>query len=460
MERVSTGNPELDLILSGGFPRNSINIVMGVPGSGKTILVEQLAFANAGPDCRALYLTTLSEPLPKLVSYLQNYEFVDINRIGTDIIYHSLGEHSLRDGLSNEPQRLIDEIFQLITKHRPRIIIIDSFKAIADLLPDAQAWRRLSFDLAGVLGAYGTTSFWVGEYTWETGAGPTEFAIADGIIELERIQRGSRDERYLRVAKLRGSDFLDGNHAFRIAADGLHVFPRFVTPSAAPDYQPIRERLQTGIAGLDAMVQEGWLRGTTTLIQGPSGAGKSMIALHFLRQGAMDGEPTLLVNFQENPAQLRRTMDSLGWDSDHLLRPENIDHLYISPVELQIDTIVQEMFRRISERGIKRLVVDAIGDLRKSAYDPSRFDDYIYALIQHCAATNVAAMFTFETPRGYLDHPLVMTDVSYMSDNIVSLTMELGDDLHRGIRILKTRGSAHDGRRRTLRIGSQGVTVE
>src|SRR5690606_12355134 len=145
------------------------------------------------------------------------------------------------------------------------------------------------------------------EFTWETGAGPTEFAIADGIIELERIQRGSRDKRYLRVAKLRGSDFLDGNHAFRIAADGLHVFPRYLTPSAAPDYQPIRERLQTGIAELDAMVQEGWLRGTTTLIQGPSGAGKSMIALHFLRQGAMDGEPTLLVNFQENPAQLRRT---------------------------------------------------------------------------------------------------------------------------------------------------------
>ncbi|MFO7566579.1 MAG: ATPase domain-containing protein [Enhygromyxa sp.] len=460
IERISTGSSNLDLILSGGFPRNSINIVMGAPGSGKTILAEQLAFANAGPDCRVLYLSTLSEPLPKLVSYLQSYTFVDIGRIGSDIIYHSLSDHSLREGLSEDPKRLHAEIFELITKYRPRIIIIDSYKAIADLLPDPQVWRRTSFELAGMLSAYGTTSFWVGEYTWETGAGPTEFAIADGIIELQRVQRGSRDERYLRVAKLRGSSFFDGKHAFWISAGGLHVFPRFVTPPVAPDYQVIRERLQTGVDGLDAMVQEGWLRGSTTLIQGPSGAGKSMLALHFLRQGVRDGEPALLVNFQENPVQVRRTMRSLGWDPDELLGPSAIDHLYTSPVELQIDTIVEQIFRRIAERGIKRVVIDAIGDLEKSAPDRDRFDDYIYSMIQHFAAANVAAVFTVETYRGHPEHPSIAADVSYMSDNIVSLSMDLGEDLQRRIRIIKTRGSAHDGRRRILHITSQGVSIE
>lgn len=460
MDRISTGNPELDSILSGGFPRNSINVIMGAPGSGKTILAEQLAFANAGPDCRVLYLTTLSEPLPKLIGYLQTYDFVDVNRIGTDVVYHSLSEHSLREGLADDPKRLHTEVFELITKYRPRVIIIDSFKAIADLLADAQSWRRVSFELAGMLSAYGTTSFWVGEYTWETGAGPTEFAIADGIIDLRRTQRGSRDERYLRVAKLRGSSFLDGNHAFWIDSDGLHVFPRLVTPPISPDYAAIRERLQTGVAGLDAMVQEGWLRGTSTLVQGPSGAGKSILALHFLRQGVLDGEPGLLVNFQENPTQLRRAMSSLGWNPDELLGPGKLEQIYTSPVELHIDTIVQEMFRRLTERSIKRVVIDSVGDLRKSASDPSRFDDYMYSLIQHFATSNIAAMFTVETPRAVPEHPSLTTDVSYMSDNIVALSMELGEELHRRIRIIKTRGSAHDGRRRTLLITSQGVSVE
>jgi circadian clock protein KaiC len=455
MERVSTGNPDLDMILSGGLPRNSINVLMGAPGSGKTILAEQLVFANAGPDCRVLYLTTLSEPLAKMVGYLQNYAFVDIARIGTDIIYHSLSDELMAD-----PQQLHTEILALIKEQRPRIIIIDSFKAIADLLPSTQAWRKMVFDLAGLLTAYGATALWIGEYTWETGSGPIEFAVADGIIELQRIQRGSRDERYLRVAKLRGSNFLDGNHAFWINAEGLHIFPRLVTAPISPDYEPILERLQTGITGLDSMVEQGWLRGTATLIQGPSGSGKTMVALHFLRKAVEDGEPALLVNFQENPVQLRRSMRSLGWDADELLRPDKIDHFYTSPVELQIDTIVQEIFRRLSERGVKRLVIDAVGDLRKSAPDATRFDDYVYSLLQHFAIMNVTVMLTVETLRGEAEQASLEAGVSYISDNIVSLSVELGDELCRWIRVLKTRGSAHDGRRHALRIGPTGVIVE
>src|SRR5690606_21474816 len=99
------------------------------------------------------------------------------------------------------------------------------------------------------------------------------------------------------------------------------------------------------------------------------------------------------------PVQLRRAMNSLGWDADSLLSADRIDHLYTSPVELQIDTIVQEIFRRMSERKVQRLVIDAVGDLRKSAHDPSRFDDYVYSMLQHFAVSNVTVMLTGETPR-------------------------------------------------------------
>ncbi len=74
LARLTTGSPQLDQILGGGFPANSINIVMGEPGSGKTILAERLLFANARDDDRpALFLTTLSEPLGKVVRYLQQF---------------------------------------------------------------------------------------------------------------------------------------------------------------------------------------------------------------------------------------------------------------------------------------------------------------------------------------------------------------------------------------------------
>ena len=48
-ERVSTGSPAFDSIIEGGFPPNSLNIIMGLPGTGKTILTEGLIFANAAP---------------------------------------------------------------------------------------------------------------------------------------------------------------------------------------------------------------------------------------------------------------------------------------------------------------------------------------------------------------------------------------------------------------------------
>src|SRR5688572_3414444 len=89
--RVQTGNTQADEILGGGFPINSINIVMGEPGTGKTIFAEQLMFHNAGEDRPSLYVSTLSEPLSKMVAYVQRFDFFDTDRLVGDIQYEDLG---------------------------------------------------------------------------------------------------------------------------------------------------------------------------------------------------------------------------------------------------------------------------------------------------------------------------------------------------------------------------------
>jgi circadian clock protein KaiC len=263
------------------------------------------------------------------------------------------------------------------------------------------------------------------------------------------------------VAKLRGSRFLDGDHAFTIGRGGLRVFPRLVGPHRPPPYAANGERLHSGIHGLDEMIQNGWLRGTSTLVVGPSGAGKTLLGLHFLRQGAEDGEPSLLVGFQESPVQVQREIHSLGWDVEALFAPGCLDILYRSPVELQIDTIVQELFARIERDRVKRVVIDALGDLERSAADPRRFFDYLYALTQHFATHDVASMLILEEESRHasLDGS-AGTHLLYVSDNLLRLEMELGSELARTVRILKSRGSAHDGRRRGLRIAEQGLEVQ
>ncbi len=208
--RVSTGNANADLILDGGFMANSINIIMGEPGTGKTVFAQQLMFHNASDDRPVLYLTTLSEPLPKVVSYAQRLAFFDAARLNSAIVYDDVGPALAAEG----PRALVSRLAHEIRTTSPRIIMIDSFRAIHDLGADTAETRRLISDLAGMLSAYDATTFFLGEYTRSGIQLYPEFAVADSIVELARVSLGSRDERFFRVLKLRGeSTVRDSTHS-------------------------------------------------------------------------------------------------------------------------------------------------------------------------------------------------------------------------------------------------------
>ena len=161
--RISSGNREADRVLGGGFPSNSINILMGEPGTGKTLFAEQLLFANANGERPVLYLTTLSEPLSKVVTYLQLLPFYDESKLGTAVMYDDIGGLLATAGVS----ALVPRVREAILEFKPSIIVIDSFKAIHDLSPSVPDMRRLISELAGLLSAYDTTTFLVGEYREE-----------------------------------------------------------------------------------------------------------------------------------------------------------------------------------------------------------------------------------------------------------------------------------------------------
>src|SRR4051812_613729 len=354
--RVSTGNREADMILGGGFLANSINVVMGEPGTGKTLFAEQLLFSNATGDRPTLYLTTLSEPLSKVVTYLQRFDFYDETKLGTEIVYDDVGTQLAKEG----PEALLPRIREAIETLGPKIIVIDSFKAIHDLATSLPAMRRLVSDLAGLLSAYETTTFLVGEYRPQDIARYPEFAVADGILEFARQKRSTPDERFLRVSKLRGSGYREGLHGVHITANGLKVYPRLISPTVPKAYITKRERVPTGVPGLDPMMGGGVWRGSTTLIAGPTGSGKTTMALQFALAGVAQGESALYVNFQENPTQLARVID--GLDPDAASREARGLHLlYASSVELQIDRIMVDIFDSIRNHGVRRIVIDAVG---------------------------------------------------------------------------------------------------
>lgn len=454
IERMSSGNKEADYILGGGFPADSINIIMGHPGSGKTIFAQQLLYHNATEDRPILYFTTLSEPLAKVVRYLQGFDFYDETKIGSQVIYEDVGPQLARDGA----RALIPLLQNAIKTLSPKIIVIDSFKAVHDLAPSIAERRRMVYEMTALLTAYGTTAFLLGEYTEDDILEYPEFAVADGIVELSRKRLGNRDERYFRVYKVRGSRYLEGAHAFRITRAGLDIYPRLVSPRVPEGYEPASERISTGVNGLDEMLCGGLWRGTTTLLAGPSGAGKTTIGLQFALEGARCGEPSLYMNFQENPTQLMRTIRGLGVDLEEA-QAKGLQLVYASPVELQIDSIITDMFRRIQHGGIRRLVIDAVGDLASAATDPQRLHDYLYALVQHFAVATVTSILNFETLDNSLKGGGISDQMSYLSDNVLLLTVDGEERTRRMLRILKTRGSAHDTLVREVQITGAGLSV-
>ena len=77
INRLSTGVPGLDVVLGGGLPEYSFNVIAGQPGCGKTTLAHQMMFALATRERPALYFTALGEPPLKMLRYQQQFAFFD-----------------------------------------------------------------------------------------------------------------------------------------------------------------------------------------------------------------------------------------------------------------------------------------------------------------------------------------------------------------------------------------------
>src|SRR6185295_4705289 len=113
-------------------------------------------------------------------------------------------------------------------------------------------------------------------------------SVPHGVIELERytpLYGAAR--RRMQLVKVRGLNFRDGYHDFKILTGGIVVYPRLV----AADFQRrmLGGRLSSNLPPLDEMLGGGIDRGTSTLIIGPAGAGKSVLATQYAVAAAEQG---------------------------------------------------------------------------------------------------------------------------------------------------------------------------
>lgn len=453
-ERLTSGNQRLDEVLNGGILKNAINLIVGVPGSGKTILSQQVAFANATREHPALYLSTLSEPLDKIVRYSDAMKFFDRaalqdGRVMYEDIGPQLGEHGL--------EAILDAMDGYLKELRPGIVVIDSFRVFHAFAADVTSFRRFLYGLTRHLTAAATTSIWNAPYDRAQAMEAAEFAVADSIISLDIKQVADREIRALQVLKVRGSGYLSGEHGYRISARGLEVFPRLADTLDESRYRLSPSHTATGIGALDDLLGgAGYWAGATTLIAGPSGIGKTLMGLHFVYEGAHAGEPGILATFQENESQLARVVESFGWSLDN----PNVHVLHRSVIDLNIDEWVYDLLDLVEETGARRVVIDSLPDLMAAAGDATRFREWMFSLAQRSTRAGVGLMMIIEVPDLFELRRVSDGAISHLADNVVLLQyVQDGPELARALTVLKTRAMPHRPAVHRFEITRQGFLL-
>ena len=468
MELASTGIADLDLILGGGLPLGSLIFIAGGSGTGKTILAQQISFANATAERKALYYTLVSEPHSKLVRHLEQFAFFDPDGLGerVDFIHLPAVLGDLPFNASAEEHgaaltRLVDEVVRASVEEERSVIVVDGIKALRDFARvNGFRFRGVSYDLASKVAHSNAILLFVGEYTAEEVAYAPEVAVADGILDLADETFGRFDQRWLRLLKLRGADYLMGRHSFRIGLPGIEVFPRFES-IAPPREMWTGERVPLGVDGIDEKIGGGLPRGSATLIAGPSGAGKSVLGLHFVADGISHGEHCLYLSFQQTDEQLIAHGETFGWPFKAAVKSGLLRIRHLEPVEISLDAIGAELREAsLGESRVQRVVVDSLAELEPAARGTARFPDYLTALTGLFASIGATTVLTSETTAFFGPAFELPQGLAFVADNVILLRYaELESQVRRVLTVVKMRNGDHTKDLLEIEIIKNGMTV-
>jgi circadian clock protein KaiC len=226
-------------------------------------------------------------------------------------------------------------------------------------------------------------------------------------------------------------------------------------------------RAQTGIAGLDDVLEGGLARNRLHLLEGTPGTGKTTIALQFLLAGARSGETGLYVSLAETEEELREGAASHGWSIDErmkicevvppesVLDPEQHQSLLYSS-DLELGETVERIFKAIEDYKPQRIVIDSLSEIRLLAQSSLRYRRQILAL-KHYFARNKSTVITLD------DLTTESTDravhsIAHSVIHLDQLAPNYGAERRR-LRVAKCRGQSFRGGYHDFVISTGGVQL-
>jgi len=219
VERFSSGVPGLDEMTAGGWLRNSIIIVRGPTGSGKTMLAGLYARAGALRGERVVYYG-FEEPRPILV---RNFELIGMPM--TPLINSGNLRVICRYPESTSLEDLLVSLRIGIEEFSPSLIVMDSISSIEHAASE-KSFRQFIIGVAALLREHGrsallTQTVMPGEAARHTA--PYLSTVADAILSMDYSADQYELDRQMRVIKMRGSGHATNPYRLIIEPGGLKV---------------------------------------------------------------------------------------------------------------------------------------------------------------------------------------------------------------------------------------------
>ena len=450
-------------MLAGGFPANRVYLVQGDPGVGKTTLALLFLLEGVRENERSLYIT-LSETREEILEVAHSHGW-NVDRVAL-FEMSALEQHLARTTqntlfhpaeieLNKTTQTLLDEIKRV----QPKRVVLDSLSELRLLSETPLRYRRQVLALKQFFAGRGCTVLLLDDLMSSGDSDLQVQSLAHGVLTLEKkpsdygVQR-----RRLRVDKLRGVKFREGDHDYVIDTGGIRVFPRLSAEDHRNyNFQPAP--LSSGIEEFDMLLGGGLDRGTSTLLMGPAGTGKSIIMYQHAVAAAQRGEQSLIYVFDENLNTVFRRTQQLGMDLETWTTKGVIKIERVEPAELSPGELTHRISEAVRQSPTAIVAIDSLNGYFQAMPDERFLTLQLHELLTCLGQHGIVSMMTLAQQGmvGSMDTPV---DLTYLADTVLLLRfLEAGGKVRKAISVIKKRSGYHEDSIREFKMTGSGLQL-
>ncbi len=462
--RISTGTEGLDIVLGGGLTPARVYLVEGAPGSGKTTLALQFLFEGAARGERCLYIT-LSETRDELsaIAVSHGWDLDSIDLFELSAVQEILGdgrEQTILHPWEVELSATVDMIMERVEAVRPTRLVFDSLSELRLLAQDSLRYRRQVLGLKQYFSGKAITVLLVDDQTAGGGGRDNHLhSIAHGVVTLERdtLEFGAARRR-CEVQKMRGIRFSAGYHDMTIETGRLRVFPSLIAAHHGTPFSG--ERVASGIASLDGLMEGGPLRGTNVLLTGPAGSGKTTVAFSYALAACARGEPATVYEFDERIGTLIARARAMNQDPQPFMDSGLLKIVQVDPADITPGHFAWMVRREVETRGVRVIVLDSMNGYLTSMPQEKQLLLQLHELLSYLSQAGVLTLLV--NPQSGLVGSMTSSQVniSYIADVVMLFRFfEAKGRIRKAMSVLKNRGGAHEDVIRELLIDNGGIRV-